>query len=363
MNMDRTRDATRGFSLIEFMVAMLLGTILISGAVSVYLASKRSYIEVEQVGGLSENGQFALQILKDSLRHVGFYGPIRPGDFSKDVNLGAVANDCTLSAAAYNLDSSFFSARTTTDDPGKALANCITDAVTDTNVLVVKYLLPRPIYDANPDDPNAATDGDLSWPGPLLGTETYAIVNSEYGMLLDGADSGTAPDVSEGETFGRGVAWPFRFEIYYVRKVPVGTGFMPTLARKTLSWNAGAGTMDMLTEDLVEGVELFYLRFGVTDSASGEVEAYTSLTDLNEDGDIELLGSNKTWGQVDSIEVFMLVRSVTEDPLYTDAKTYNLGDIPITPSSNANYPVNVRRLMLQSSVSLRNPKLVIRGGA
>jgi type IV pilus assembly protein PilW len=354
MSINRTRGAARGFSLIEFMIAILLGTILISGAVSVYLASKRSYVEVEQVGALSENGQFALQTLKDSMRHVGFYGPSRPGDITEDTNLGTVANDCTGIAAAYDLDNYFFLARTT-GDPGTAFG-CITDAVTNSGVLVVKYLVPRPTSDADPDDPNAPTDGDLSFPAPLLATETYAIVNSEYGMLLDGADSATAPDVREGETFARGVAWPYRFEVYYVRKVPLGSGFMPTLARKILSWNGAS--MDVLTEDLVEGVELFYLRFGIANAATGEVESYTSVGDLDTAGNLAA-----GWGLVDSIRVFVLVRSAAEDPLYTDAKTYNLGDVVITPSSNANYPVNVRRLMMQGSVSLRNPKLVIRGGA
>ncbi len=327
---------------------------------SVYLASKRSYVEVEQVGGLSENGRFALQVLKDSLLHIGFYGPSRPGDFAEDASLGVVADDCTGIAAAYDLDNYFFSARTTTSDPGTAFG-CITDAVTNSGILVVKYLVPRPTYDSDPDDPNAPTDGVLDFPAALSATETYGIVNSEYGLLLDGADSGTAPDVREGEEFARGVAWPYRFEIYYVRKVPVGSGFMPTLSRKILSWNGTA--MGVITEDLVEGVELFYLRFGVANAVSGEVEGYTSLTDLNEDGDLELFGTAKDWGQVDSIEAFVLVRSTTEDPLYTDTKTYNLGDIAITPSSNPNFPVNVRRLMMQSSISLRNPKLIIRGGA
>lgn len=354
MSIHSTRSAASGFSLIEFMIAILLGTILISGAVSVYLASKRSYIEVEQVGGLSENGQFGLQILKDSLRHVGFYGPSRPGDFTEDASLGAVASDCTGIAAAYDLDNYFFYA-TTTGDPGTAFG-CVTDAVTGTDVLVLKYLVPRPTTDSDPDDPNAPTDGVLSFPTALSATETYAIVNSEYGLLLDGADSGTAPDVTEGETFGRGVAWPYRFEIYYVRKAPVGSGFMPTLARKILSFESGA--MTVVTEDLVEGVELFYLRFGIVNAVSGEVESYTSVGDFDNAGTLAA-----GWNLVDSIRVFVLVRSATEDPLYTDAKTYNLGDIPITPSTDAQYPVNARRLMMQGSVSLRNPKLVIRGGA
>jgi len=52
-----------------------------------------------------------------------------------------------------------------------------------------------------------------------------------------------------------------------------------------------------------------------------------------------------------------------EDLGYTDTKTYDLGGVSITPASDADFPVNVRRLLMHSSISLRNPKLVIRGGA
>ena len=60
------------------MVAMVLGVIVIGGAISVYLASKRSLTEVEQVATLSENGRFALQLLGYSARHIGFYGGPNP---------------------------------------------------------------------------------------------------------------------------------------------------------------------------------------------------------------------------------------------------------------------------------------------
>ena len=61
-----------GFSLVELMVGMVLGLMLIAGAVSIYLASKRSYVEVEQVAALTESARFAEQLVGDSLRHAGF---------------------------------------------------------------------------------------------------------------------------------------------------------------------------------------------------------------------------------------------------------------------------------------------------
>jgi type IV pilus assembly protein PilW len=213
---------------------------------------------------------------------------------------------------------------------------------------VLKYLAPSPIYDEDPDDPNAVLDGQLSFPTGLLATETYVVVNSEYGQLQDGADS--APDVSDGSEFARAIAWPYRFQIYYVRDNEI-----PTLAMKTLAWDAGVGGVTIQTQDLVPGVESFYLRFGADNDNDGEVDSYTNLaTNLN----------TMSWDRVVSMETYILVRSVTDDPRYIDDKTYNLGDFTIVPSADpARYSQNARRLMMQSSISLRNPKLIIRGGA
>ena len=71
------------------MVAMVLGFIVIGGAISVYLASKRSLTEVEQVATLSENGRFALQLLGYSARHIGFYGGPTPTIFDRMSSRGS----------------------------------------------------------------------------------------------------------------------------------------------------------------------------------------------------------------------------------------------------------------------------------
>ena len=81
-HLSRRHQPAKGFSLVELMVAMVLGFIVIGGAISVYLASKRSLTEVEQVATLSENGRFALQLLGYSVRHIGFYGGANPRRYS-----------------------------------------------------------------------------------------------------------------------------------------------------------------------------------------------------------------------------------------------------------------------------------------
>ncbi|MEQ9463811.1 MAG: PilW family protein [Haliea sp.] len=338
------KTRTGGFSLIEFMVAMVLGIILIGGAVSVYLASKRSYTEVEQVAALSENGRFALQILNDSLRHAGFFGAANPRDVRPDGGLAGIVSDCTGDAAA--LDTGRFLVATSADVDGDAYG-CVTDALPNTDVLVVKQALPRPLRDSDPNDATDIPDGVIDFPTALSDQDIYIIANSEAGLILDGAD--TPPDVAPGGEFALAEAWPYRVYVYYVRDAEV-----PTLSRRELTWNGAALAMDEPPEDLVEGVENFRVMFGLANPATREVNRWVNM------------GGVADWDRVAAVEVFLLLRSATTDTDYRDEKAYQLGDLVITPATDANYDETTRRarrLLVHSAISLRNPKLVLRGGA
>jgi type IV pilus assembly protein PilW len=123
------------------------------------------------------------------------------------------------------------------------------------------------------------------------------------------------------------------------------------LSRRVLSYNPTTDTMEFTTEDLAEGVENLQLLFGYDGDNDGEVDTYQDLAAIEAGGN---------WPDVQSVEVFMLVRSATGDAQSTDKKTYRLGDPndPVGPFND-----NYRRLLSHTSVSLRNLKLIIRGGA
>lgn len=335
------RARTGGFSLIEFMVAMVLGIILIGGAVSVYLASKRSYTEVEQVAALSENGRFALQILHELLRHAGFFGAANPRDLRADGALTAVVGDCTGDAEAFN--AARFLVVASADGDGEAFG-CIDDAVPGTDVLVVKQVLPRPLRDSDPADATDTPDGVIDFPAGLSAQEIYVIANSEAGLILDGAD--TAPSVLPGNEFALAEAWPYRVFVYYVRDADV-----PTLSRRELTWNGTAMAMSLPSEDLVEGVENLRIMFGLANQVTREVDRWVNF------------GGVGNWDRVAAVEVFLLLRSSTVDTDYLDDKDYQLGDLVISPATDSDYDERARRMLVHSTISLRNPKLTLRGGA
>ncbi len=69
MNMPRRSAA--GLSLIELMVAMLIGTLLVLGLVQVFSASRTAYQLSEALARTQENGRFALDYLQRDIRMVG----------------------------------------------------------------------------------------------------------------------------------------------------------------------------------------------------------------------------------------------------------------------------------------------------
>ena len=67
-----------GFSLIEMMVAMLIGLFLMGGVVSVYISSSQSSRINDSLRTLQENGRFALASLKNTILMAGYVDSYDP---------------------------------------------------------------------------------------------------------------------------------------------------------------------------------------------------------------------------------------------------------------------------------------------
>lgn len=68
-----TRNA-RGLSLIELMVALTIGSLLIIGAVTVYVQSRNTYAVNETMARLQENARYALSMIEPDVRQANYWG-------------------------------------------------------------------------------------------------------------------------------------------------------------------------------------------------------------------------------------------------------------------------------------------------
>ena len=64
----------RGFSLVELMVAILIGLIISIGVVQIFGATRATYQLDESLARAQENGRFALEFLHQDIRHAGYAG-------------------------------------------------------------------------------------------------------------------------------------------------------------------------------------------------------------------------------------------------------------------------------------------------
>jgi len=72
--MKQSKSLQTGFTLIELMIAMLLGAFLIGGVMQIFIGSRQTYRMQENLSRLQENGRFVMDFITRDNRMMGFQG-------------------------------------------------------------------------------------------------------------------------------------------------------------------------------------------------------------------------------------------------------------------------------------------------
>lgn len=132
----------RGLTLIELMIALLLGLILTGGAMQVFLSSKESYRLMESNSQLAQNGRLALEFMTNAITMAGFrkdlktpYSSFFPQDSTFAQSEVIRGSDSAVSVRYYGYDDAF-----NRDCLGNAIAagnyTTVTFSVNDSHQLV-----------------------------------------------------------------------------------------------------------------------------------------------------------------------------------------------------------------------------------
>ena len=68
------KTAFSGFSLIELMIAMLIGLIILNGVIQVVIGGKRTYLDNQAISQIQENARYAIEALSREIRVAGYIG-------------------------------------------------------------------------------------------------------------------------------------------------------------------------------------------------------------------------------------------------------------------------------------------------
>jgi len=366
-----------GFSLIELMIASVIGLLLLTGLSLLFVNSSETSRELQKTSQQIENGRYAIDILSQNLRLAGFYGHVH--DVSSIAMPGTIPPDpCEATDTAALLSGLWFplqgyrgtidAANPASDTVAAGLSAACSAILTAANlkagsdVLVIRRA-----------DTNALAAADVATSNVFYIQASSSSAEIQVG---NGAAIGTNKANGSASTLllTNGAipapAAPIRklhVHVYFVAPCSIGTDTVggvagvcragddsiPTLKRLELT---ASGSFTIVP--LVEGIEYFKIEYGVDTLPTTVNLATGSIGDATVDSYTE---APADWTTVIAAKLYLLARNTEPTTGFADSKTYKLGSaaaadnitvpMPIATSANARY----KRHVFAMAVHLMNP--------
>jgi type IV pilus assembly protein PilW len=299
------RKSVRGFSLIEMMIAIVIGVILSIGLIEVMVAGKTASQMTQGANFMQENARFAISQLSYSLQMADHWGPSNPDKGQSTPAALAAFNGIVAVCPGLNSGSTTtyvtgqnwwtlgtFGISGSAGDPNLVLgAGCLPDwddTGSNSDTIVLRYAdsnfiqcVDSPCLTTNPAGavvPAALYVRTAVNKAPILatGTQIINLASQTYATPLD-AQYYESPDHLNQDGM---YTFPYRIEIYYIRKC--STPIAGSCAGATVDnghpirtlWRRRLDDKGVLTlEPVVEGVDRMQLEYGLAsnDVSSGVI--------------------------------------------------------------------------------------------
>ena len=307
----------QGFSLIELMIALVLGLFVIAGLATVYLSSKETYALRDQISEMDENARIAIKALRTHIEGAGYSSEI--GSIQLDNYLlpaGFVVSTATCPNGNTNVINP---SKIASSADGAALGS----AVLTTNAIMARADSIGVSFLA--DDQNFKDCTGSSWKNRCMVDPTASL-------------SDWANQSSQAQTTRR-VYSSFKIQKNASRNNSIGEG-IPELVC--------GGSLNSLVQPWAQGIEHMQLRYGVDilpdpvpigQRKQWQVDQYWSATEVT---------ANNAWDQVALVQLALLVRTI--DPVFKQAETetHQLFDQQIKTSDR------YKRSVYTTTIYLRN---------
>lgn len=377
----KVQNLQQGYTLVELLIAIVLGLVLTAAVVQSYSSTKRTYSVTEGIGRIQENARFAQHFMAQDIRKAGFSSCIgRVRNLLNGDPTPFLSNRASIAAWEYDDTDSdnqaFELSGKTLERPNSAanwsgnnaisasLPNFLTGRVAKgSDVLWLKgfreldeaQIESHNSVDANIQtrDPHGMTSRNIMLVGNCTEASLFQVdgANGNGGRRLRLA-SASGSKIGNRVTPGAGPQWPRRYltdstlyvfeqTFYYVG---LGAGDLPSLFRFTTSLPYDRITASQVaseSQELVEGVETLQVLLGEdTDAPTDQfANRYVSANQVTD------------WNNVVSARIGLLVRSPSNAADEDQGATYELLD---SISFNHQDDDPVLRYVLNSTVKPRN---------
>ena len=367
------RNAERGVTLIEMMVAITVGLILLAGIIELFVSNKQAYRIQEGTNALNEGARYVLNQLTYDVRMAGHWGGAsrNGGAAGNATNEGgtfsggtAPANDCAQSPALSTLGIQGF------DGGANSPLSCIAagDYQANTDILIVRFGGAERVITAKAAaKPNTQFVRTNEYMRAEIRDGSKFSGNS-YQSIVTATSVGTTDLAIETGTHTTQITATYLLDVayYFVRRCASqsngtagvcdnGDDTTPTLTRLVLRDGV------LVQEDLMAGVEKFEVTYGIDTTPTDNNPVATSFVNA------AAVTAANNWDNVSEVRFSLVLRNSERDPTYTDTKPYVLygggalgAGVSYTPPSNANPLLNAQKFLrkvFNSTVQVRNINL------
>ena len=327
----KPRTRTRGFTLIEMMIGLVLGTIVLFALVTLFVNSSRMRREIDQASQQIENGRYALDLIRDDLHLSGYYGDAVPQQ-GYTVATATLPSVCAMTVAGLQ----FVAPPAALQWPvgvfgvaaGDAVPACVSGATGEfkagTDILVVRRTSTVPT--------TGALDAKKIYV-QASGCKTELEQHKDF-VIDTGANAATFVRNKRGCASVADI-YELQTRIYYISKETI-----PTLRLLTISGTSSTN------EALVQGIEDLRIEYGRDDVGSdGAPDSFRKCLSTAD----PCVAAD--WANTMAVRVNLLARNLATGVGYTDTKTYDLGAAGVVGPFNDHY----KRHAYTAVMRLMNP--------
>jgi type IV pilus assembly protein PilW len=348
-------------TLVELLVALVIGVVLIFGATQVYVDSRKTYAVNETVARLQETARYAISVIEPDVRMSNYWGLIK-GAESITGSVRQTAGQTGLGGAA-------------AVTCGNNYAQDLGTNIEGTNDGYTAACAPRTASGPSPAMPfadtltirRAASVADVP---PVANGPLRVCTTRTAGTLVTDTTTGVCPGAAAVPATAQ--INDLIVSLYYVDQNSDQQAGLPSLRRYFLT-----ATPDFTDQEITPGVEDMQIQYGV-DRTGGVGATGGAATEYLDAGAAltALLTDPNNPSQIVSVRIWLLVRGDTPEVGFTDNRVYEYGDRlqangttgdltaaadstkAYQPSLNANNSATsvkrYRRLLVSRTIQLRN---------
>lgn len=343
-----------GLSLVELMIAMVLGAVLMAGVLQVFITSKQTFNLTEEMGWIQENARYAVGFVAEDVRMAGYYGCASRASTTANVlkdSSNSWVTDFGKGIYGYDGDSATFPTATFP----RPVTATLPSGLPKTDVFTIHKADLDNSFQVTGHNANSAVidiQGTHDFPaGTILIVSDchHSAIFQTTGNQSNKANHNTGNSVSPGNcTKGlglpvvctaNGTGYTYKSDAFLMRAlghayyINTASNGVPALFRESLN----SGGVATTKEELIQGVENMQVTYGLDSDGDNIPNRYVAASSV----------AAADWEQkIVSIRVTMLLRSLTE--LAKDSQPFNYLGTSYTPTDKY-----VRRVF-STTIKLRN---------